>query len=90
MDVPFDKMYNDHIESDKNLKLVGRSDENTVPRFASYLKIITGKSAKDKNHPKASDWNNVSFVKCAENYLRKGGMSNSEIQKLKNNLSKNY
>ena len=54
------------------------------------MKIITGKSAKDKNHPKASDWKNVNFVKCAEKYLKGGGMSDSEIKTLKNNLSKNY
>ena len=90
MDVPFENMYNDYKKSDENFRISGRFNQNTTSGFSKDLKIITGKSAADKKHPKASDWKNVNFAKCAENYLRGGGMSNSEIQKLKNNLAKNY
>ena len=90
MNVPFENMYNDYIKSDENFRNTGRFDSNTISGFSIDLKIITGKSAADTKHPKASDWKNVNFVACAENYLRKGGMTNSEIQKLKSNLAKNY
>ena len=90
MDVPYESMYKDYIKSDENFRISGRFNENTVSGFSKDLKIITGKSAKDKKHPKASDWKNVNFVKCAENYLRGGGMSDNEIKKLKENLAKNY
>ena len=90
MNVPFENMYNDYIKSDENFRNTGRFDNNTISGFSKDLKIITGKSAADTKHPKASDWKNVNFVACAENYLRKGGMTNSEIQKLKSNLAKNY
>ena len=34
----------------------------------------------------SDDWKNVNFVRCAEKYLKNGGMSNSEIAKLKNEI----
>lgn len=90
MNVPYEKIYNDYIKSDENFRISGRFNINTISSFSNDLKIITGKSAANKKHPKASDWKNINFVKCAEKYLRDGGMTNSEIKKLKNNLSKNY
>ena len=92
MNSPYDYIYNDFTMSFKNLNLIGRSNtqkENYNSNFSAYMKIITKKSASNPKKPKASDWKNINFVKCAENYLKQGGMSSSEITKLKNNLSKN-
>ena len=83
MDAPYEYMYNDFILSFKNLHNGGSYNKE----FSKYMKIITGKGAANSSSPKASDWKNVNFVKCAEKYLKDGGMTDAEIQTLKNNLS---
>ena len=82
MDAPYEYMYNDFTASFKNLNHSGANKE-----FSKYMKSITGKSAANSNNPKADDWKNVNFVKCAENYLKEGGMSSNEIKTLKNRLA---
>ena len=92
MDAPYDYIYNDFTTTFKNFKLVGKNTSSSSynKEFSKYMKSITGKGAANTKSPKASDWKNVNLTKCAENYLKAGGMSNSEIQKLKNHLSRNY
>lgn len=93
MGASYDYMYNDFITSFKNFNLVKShktSASSYNKEFSNYMESITGKKPSNKKNPKASDWKNVDFVKAAEKYLKSGGMTDSEIQKLKNHLSGQY
>jgi hypothetical protein len=53
-------------------------------RLDDDLEFITGKNLHD------DEWGKVSFAPYVEEFLKKGGMSSSEVEKLKSNLSKSY
>ena len=85
----YDYMYKDFTTTFKNFNLVGRNTSSSSynREFSKYMRCITGRSPANSSSPKASDWKNVNFVKCAENFLRAGGMTNTEIKTLKNRLA---
>lgn len=86
MGASYDYMFDDWAKSDPNLRgtSVSEARENARKRLNADLGFITGKNLKD------SEWKKVDFRSYAENFLKKGGMSSSEIAALKANLSKSY
>ena len=91
MDSDYDYIYKDFGKSFENLNLVGRSNSSESSmneEFSRDLAAITNKKAHDPQNPKSNDWDGVNFSKCAERYLKEGGMNDTEISLLKENLSK--
>ena len=86
MGAPYDYMLEDWAKTDQNLYGSSKSSamRKARDRLDDDLEFITGKNLHD------DEWGKVSFAPYVEEFLKKGGMSSSEVEKLKSNLSKSY
>ncbi len=86
MGAPYDYILEDWAKTDQNLYGSSKSSamRKARDRLDDDLEFITGKNLHD------DEWGKVSFAPYVEEFLKKGGMSSSEVEKLKSNLSKSY
>ena len=85
MGAPYSYMLDDFTFTDMNRKgdTYEKSKKTAISRLNSDLSIMTGKSKK-------TNWSKQDLAKYAEKYLKKGGMTKSEIAALKRNLTVSY
>ena len=85
MGAPYNYMLDDFTFTDMNRKglTYEASKKIAINRLNGDLSIISGKSKK-------TNWSKQNLAKYAEKYLKKGGMTNSEITALKRNLAVSY
>lgn len=85
MGAPYSYMLDDFTFTDMNRKgyTYDKSKKTAISRLNGDLSIMTGKSKK-------TNWSKQNLAKYAEKYLKKGGMTDSEIAALKRNLAVSY
>ena len=86
MGAPYDYILEDWAKTDQNLYGSSKSSamRKARDRLDDDLEFITGKNLHD------DEWGKVNFAPYMEEFLEKGGMSSSEVETLKKNLSKSY